>query len=934
MSTRKKLVLIDGHALAYRMFYALSTGLRTREGELTNAVYGFTRTLLELMLGEDRPDYLAVSFDVEPTFRNEMYAEYKGTREKMPEELGTQIGRIHEVLAAFNVPILIAENYEADDVLGTVARRATELGVDTLIITGDKDLLQLVDEHVHVQLPRFTQQGAHIFDIEKVKEEFGGLEPLQIIDYKGLVGDTSDNIPGVRGVGAKTATALLLEYGSLDGVYKNLDQVSGKKRRETLQESREIAFLSAKLARIVTDVPLDFNLEACVIQDFDANEAFQVFQKLEFHSFTSMLEQALAPPPEETSTQLSFLDDTAVTATVTAAPPTLSMEPKTKVYTIRTEGFLVDVIKKMESVERIAFDTETTSLDKMQAELVGISLSYEVDEAYYIPVGHQGDANQLPLEIVLAHLRPIMSNPEIAKIGHNIKYDAMVLAQHGLDVHPLSIDTMIAEWLLNPDSRIGLKEVAFARLGVKMTEITELIGKGRNQITFDQVRIDDAAPYAAADADLTLQLADLITPELSEQGLDPLFYDIEMPLVPVLVDMERAGVLVNVPFLEELSADLHHRLAEFEQGIYKIAGQEFNLNSTQQLSEVLFDTLGLPTEGLRKTKSGYYSTAASVLDSLQESDETGIIDAILRYRELEKLRSTYVDALPELVNPVTGRIHSSFNQTGAVTGRLSSSNPNLQNIPIRSEEGRRVRDAFIAAPGHVLIGADYSQVELRILAHVSSDDALIDAFRNDQDIHATTAAAVNHISLEEVTSTQRSFAKSVNFGLMYGMGAFRLARESGLTRDEAEAFIKAYFERFPKVRQYLDETKEKAKELGYVETLLGRRREFQAFQAESTGRQANLARQRAEREAINTPIQGTAADIIKIAMVKLHNALNEQKLAGKMILQVHDELLLEVPEEEADRTMQLVVEVMETAYPLDVPLKVDAHQGRHWGELK
>jgi DNA polymerase-1 len=571
----------------------------------------------------------------------------------------------------------------------------------------------------------------------------------------------------------------------------------------------------------------------------------------------------------------------------------------------------------------------------MAARLVGISLAVEPGEGYYIPVGHVGtDSPQLPLDQVVERLRPAMTNPSLAKIGHNIKYDAVVLGRHGLAVAPLSFDTMIAQWLIRPDSsrgKLGLKAMAFIRLGIEMTEITDLIGTGRSQITMDRVAIDLCAPYAAADADMTLRLYEPINRELIEHDLERLFNDIEMPLVPVLCAMEQAGVLVDTALLKQQSQELGGTLAALEDQICQIVGYKFNLNSPQQLSDALFGSLGISTQGMRKTRTGFYSTAADVLDSLRDQDTTGVTALLMQYRELEKLRSTYLDALPALVNPMTGRIHTSFNQTGAITGRLSSSDPNLQNIPIRTEQGRRVREAFIAAPGHRLIGADYSQVELRILAHVSGDEGLQQAFREDQDIHTSTAAAVYGIPLDQVSRGQRSFAKSVNFGLLYGMGAYRLARDSNLTLAEAEDFIKAYFERFPKVRHYLDQTRRMAIEHGYVETLLGRRRYFPEFQTQSVNRQ-DVAR--AEREAINMPIQGTAADIIKIAMTRLHHALRERGLKGRMILQVHDELLLEAPEDEVNETMILVKEVMEDAYPMDVPLRADLSVGQHWGEMK
>ncbi len=929
---RKRLVLIDGHGLAYRMFFAIQM-LTTRQMEPTNATYGFARTLVSLLNDEDPPDYLAVSFDTGRTFRHDRFEDYKGTREKMPDELQVQIGRIHEVLEAFNIPVLEAENYEADDVLGTVARLAGEMGVQTLIVTGDRDLLQLVDEHTAVQLPGHRSGEVQRFDPAAVEEQYG-LRPEQLVDFKALVGDKSDNIPGVTGVGEKTAVPLLQQYGTLQNLYDHLDEVTSTRARNALEQGREQAFLSYELARIVTDAPVELDLEACRTRDYDRQKVADIFRELEFRSLLAQVPGTEEQPLAEGQQLPLFGDLPPSTSTV----PTVQATSPTTTHIVQDEAALAALAEKLTSAPAIAFDTETTSTDQMRADLVGISLAVEPGEGYYIPVGHRvGDDPQLPLEVVIEHLRPALTDPGIPKYGHNIKYDAVIMERHGLKVDPLSFDTMIGEWLLRPGvsrGKLGLKSMAFVRLGVEMTEIEDLIGSGKKQITMDLVSIEQAAPYAAADADVTLRLQEQIRRELAEQGLEKLFYEVEMPLVPALAAMEQAGVLIDVDFLGEMSAELGEILGGLIDRIYELVGYQFNLNSTQQLSKALFEDLRLPTDGVRKTSSGRHSTAADVLDSLRERDTTGVIEAILEYREAEKLRSTYVDALPALVNPRTGRIHTSFNQTGAVTGRISSSDPNLQNIPIRTDLGRRVRYAFIAAPGHVLIAADYSQVELRVLAHVSGDEALRRAFHEDQDIHATTAAAIFDVPLDQVTGLQRGFAKSVNFGLLYGMGAFRLARESGLTLAEAESFIETYFARFPRVREYLDGTRRMAAEKGYVETLLKRRRYFPALHAESAGRQAEVARRAAEREAINMPIQGTAADIIKIAMVRLHHALRERGLKSRMILQVHDELVLEAPHEETDQATELVVEVMENAYPLDVPLRVDVSAGPNWGDIK
>lgn len=929
--TTRKLILIDGHALAYRMFFALPLeAFSTKSGEPTNATYGFTRTLLELILAPNPPEYLAVSFDVGATFRDDLFADYKGTREKMPDELSLQIERIKQVVQALNIPVLELEGYEADDVLGTIAQQAKTQQVPVHIITGDRDLLQLVDENTQVELPSRANRPPELYDETAVIERFG-VRPNQIVDWKALVGDSSDNIPGVRGIGEKTATKLLNEYGTLDVLYEHITAIKGSMRTK-LEEGKDNAYLSYKLARIVTDAPITLELETCRTQDFDAQTVLHLFNQLEFRTLTTMLHGkvgSVTTPPEHTPGQ----------------PPTVTR-------IVRTPDELAALVQELNNAQVISFDLETTGLDKMSADIVGICLAVRPPAAYYIPVGHLAGAaqaasgqmnlfatpsalapDQLPLSTVLDALRPPLTNPDIAKIAHNAKFDYAILHRHGLTVTPITFDTMIAEWLTDPASKHkGLKDLSRHRLSVEMTDIEKLIGKGSGQKSFAEVPIETAAPYGAADADMTLRLMTPLRNEIQEKGLDQVLA-LEMPLIPVLTAMEQAGIGVDITFLRQMSQDLDARLQTLERDIHQIAGEPFNINSTQQLSDVLFKKLGLSVEGLRKTSSGYYSTAAHVLEELQDADKTGIVRALLEYRELGKLKSTYVDALPQMINAQTGRIHTSFNQTGAVTGRLASSAPNLQNIPIRSEVGQQIRRGFVARPGWLFLAADYSQVELRILAHASQDEALLAAFRQDQDIHRTTAAAVYSINVDDVTYNQRRFAKAVNFGLIYGMGAFRLSRDSELTLAEAENYIKEYFGRFPGIRRYLDETKETAKKQGFVETLLGRRRYFPVFQTQAGGhnRQAWL---RAEREAINHPIQGTAADIIKIAMLRLHDTLAARNYQARMLLQVHDELLLEVPETELDEVRSLMIEVMSNAFQLDVPLKVEASVGANWLELK
>ncbi|MGQ9851173.1 MAG: DNA polymerase I [Aggregatilineaceae bacterium] len=934
--SRPTLVLIDGHALAYRMFFALPVqGFQTKTGEPTNAVYGFARTLLDIL--DERPDYLAVTFDQGLSGRGERYPDYKGTRDKMPDDLRLQLDRIRELVTAFNIPILELDGYEADDVIGSIAPQAEAQGVDVRIITGDRDMLQLLSERTTVQLPAKRQgNGPEVWDMARFRAEYG-LEPAQLVELKGLMGDTSDNIPGVKGVGEKTATKLISEYGSVAGVYEHLDEIKGA-LREKLAAERDNALLSRDLAQIRRDVPVSLDLDACVAQDYRYEEVERLFRTLEFRSLIDRL-----PRPQEVHQQLSMFD---VQQQVTAA-----RQAGVDYDVIDTPEALARLVERVSAAPTLAFDVETTSTDQMRARLVGIALAVEDGRGYYIPVGHippnapadqsaqpdlldEHTPRQLPLETVLEALRPALTGAKVAKVGHNAKYDLVVLRRYGIDVTPITFDTMVAEWLSDPSSRnLGLKALAWVRTGVHMTPIEDLIGSGRDQITMDRVPVEKAAAYAAADAAMTLRLMGILRPELEERQGWKLFTEIEMPLIPVLADMEMAGVLLDVDYLHTLSADLGERLSALEQQAYDLSGGygKFNLGSPRQINEVLFEKLRLPTAGLRKTTHGF-TTEAGTLEALRGLHP--IVDVILQWRELSKLKSTYVDALPALVNPHTGRVHTNYNQTGTVTGRLSSSDPNLQNIPVRTEEGRRVRQAFIAPAGHKLLSVDYSQVELRILAHYSKDPALLQAFRDGVDIHRATAAAVYGIPLEQVTYEQRRFAKAVNFGLMYGMGAYRLARDSNLTLAEAEDFIAAYFARFPGVRAYLDEARARAARLGYVETLLGRRRYFPELD-EKLGRKVGVqARQRAEREAVNMPIQGTAADIIKIAMINLSQALRQGRHQAQMILQVHDELVLEVPDDELPRVVPLVVEVMESAFTLDAPLVAEASVGLNWAEME
>jgi DNA polymerase-1 len=906
--------IIDGHALAYRQFFALPVAsFSTRAGEPTNAVYGFARTLLDIM-ERNKPEYIAVSFDQGLSGRDELYGEYKGTREKMPGELATQIERIVQLVRAFNMPVLEKEGCEADDVIGSVVGQAEAQGADVRVVTGDRDILQLLSDHTTVQIPRRNEADV-VFDVAMFREEYG-LEPIQLIDLKGLVGDTSDNIPGVRGIGDKTATKLLQEYGTIENLYEHIGEIKGANQQKLI-DGRESAFLSKRLATILRDLPITLDLQACVSHDYDVRQVDELFSVLEFRSLRDRLPRA--------GEQLSLFDMGGV-----SVKPAEPSAPVAETVIVKDQAGLDALVKVLQTAPSISFDTETTSTDQMIAQLVGISLAVDGNTGYYIPVGH-ANGEQLPLKTVIDALRPALTDPNIPKYAHNADYDLVVLQRYGIDVSPITFDTMIAEWLRSPDSKfLGLKNLARQELDVHMTEITELIGSGKKQITMDKVDIEQAAPYAAADAAITHRLVDFLRPKLEELELIDLFNTLEMPLIPVISAMERAGVVLDTRHLAHLSEQMSGMLARLEDEIYAVSGYgRFNINSPKQLNDVLFGKLGLSVEGLRKTSHGY-STDAAVLDSLR--GQHPIINHILEYREISKLKGTYVDALPLLINPQTGRVHTSYNQAGASTGRLSSSNPNLQNIPIRTELGREVRRAFVAPAGMKLLSCDYSQVELRILAHVSGDKTLLDAFAQGQDIHAATAAAVYGVPIEQVTKEQRSFAKRVNFGLIYGMGAFRLARDSELTLAEAREFINTYFARLPGVEAYLEGSKQQARQ-GPVRTLFGRRREFAILRtANQSSNHQDV--QAAERVAINMPIQGTAADIMKRAMIDVYQELNRRQLASRLILQVHDELVLEVPEDEIAETRELVVSLMESACQLDAPLKANAQIGDNWQDMQ
>lgn len=919
------LYLIDGHALAYRTYFALTASggesFKTRSGEPTAGVFGFASVLLRL-LEQDQPEYLGVAFDTGKTFRDDLFPQYKATRAKMPDDLRIQMERIRQMVDAFHFPRLEMEGFEADDVLGSIALQAVAKGLGVKIITGDRDLLQLVNQRIIVNLAGSKLSEARDFTPQDVIS-YLGVRPEQVIEYKGLVGDPSDNIPGVHGVGEKTATSLLAQFNTLEDIYAHLDELPGRVKTR-LEDGRDMAFLSRNLATIRTDLRLLFNLDNARTDHINFQAVEALFQELEFRTLLRRLHDLPQSAARGARGQQLNLFETRP-ATVGEAP---FYQPE--VIVVDTPDELQKLQTRLEKANQISLDTETTSTDPLRADLVGISLAIRPGEGYYIPIGHRAATRQLPIQQVLEALRPALTNQYKQKIGHNLKFDALVLIQHGLRPGPLTFDTMIAEWLVDPGSRnLGLKNMAEYYLGIAMAHIEELIGKGKNQRSMAEVPVEKTAPYAAADAEVVLQLVPILQSQMEEHNAVGLFHELEMPLLPILADMELTGIVLDQPFFSQMSTELATRMREIEDQIFGAVGRPFNINSTQQLSKVLFETLHLePPDRGKRTASGHFSTSVDVLEELQGKHL--VVDMVLEYRELAKLKSTYVDALPLQINPRTGRVHTSYNQTGSVTGRLASSEPNLQNIPTRTELGRRVREGFIAAPGTSLLSIDYSQIELRIVAHMSGDEAMLAAFRAGEDIHTTTAAAIYGISRDQVTKEQRRHSKAINFGLIYGMSAFGLRRTTDLTLAESEDFVTAYFHQFPGVKHYLDGIRRLAAEQGYVETILGRRRYFPNLR-----NQANInLKNREEREAINAPIQGTAADIIKLAMIRLPAALNQAGLKTRLLLQVHDELVLEAPLSELLEAAALVKNVMENALPLSIPLLTEARWGANWSQLQ
>ncbi len=890
MEKEKTIYLIDGTAYIYRAYHAIR-GLSNSKGLPTNAIFGFTRMLIKLM--EDRsPEYVAMFFDAKgPTFRHEMYKDYKANRPPMPEDMLVQLPYIKEVTAAFNLPIIEMSGFEADDLIGTTARLAERKGYSVVIVTGDKDFIQLVSDKIAIWDP----MKDNTIGLQSIKEKFG-IEPHQMIDVQGLSGDTADNIPGVPGIGQKTALTLIKTYRSMQGVYEELDTITQKKQRENLENFKDQAFLSRKLVTIDTAVPISLNPAKFKVTDPERKKLTEIFKNLEFRQ----LQQAF---PEQAD--LSRKDYRA----------------------IMNIADLQKLISRLETAGRFALDTETTSTNPMQAKLVGVSFSLCAHQAVYIPCAHNylGAPKQLDLKTVLDRLRPVLENPEIEKIGQNIKYDWMVLARHGINLAGVAFDTMLASYLLDPSKRAhNLDQIALDFLGHKTITFEQVAGKGKNAVLFSKVALDKATPYACEDADITLMAYDVLNPKLKELGLDELMASVEMPLVPVLMQMEMRGTGLDVKRLHELSGSFKQQLDALEGSIYSLAGESFNINSSRQLGRILFEKLKLPVQKKTKKKTGY-STDVNVLTTLAEYHELPAF--ILRHRTLAKLKSTYSDALIEQVNPRTGRIHTSYNQTVTATGRLSSSNPNLQNIPIRTEEGRKIRKAFVPCRGWHLVSADYSQIELRILAHYSEDDILIKAFMEDEDIHTRTACEVFQVTPEVLTTELRRQAKAINFGIIYGMSAFGLSKQLEISRKMAQTFIDQYFDRYRGVKRFLDQTIAEARLTQQTSTLLGRIRILTDINSSN-----HIIRQAAERTALNTPIQGSAADLIKVAMIQVSQALQEKKLESAMVLTVHDELVFEVPSDELKAVTRLVKDIMEGVWELKVPLKINIAHGHNWDE--
>ena len=923
--TDKRLFLLDAYALIYRAYYGLIKNPRINsKGVNTSAIFGFVNTLEEV-LRKENPTHIAVGFDpAGPTFRHEAFEQYKAQREETPEVIRQSVPVIKEIIRAYNIPLIEVAGYEADDVIGTLAKEAEKAGFDTYMMTPDKDYGQLVSPHIFIYKPLFGG-NFEVRGVEEVTAKYGIERPEQVIDILGLMGDASDNIPGCPGIGEKTAMKLVQEFGSIENLLAGTEKLKGATKTKIESHTEEIKF-SKFLATIKTDVPVTFDEEALRRSPVDEEALRKIFEELEFRNLAERIlgkNTPTSPAAESAPVQGSLFDLFATEGTSEEKYSTLrDVNSTTHTYQLfNKEEDMVRLAHTLETCQKFAFDTETTGIEPMTAELVGMSFAIDEGEAYYVPV----PAEKAAAERIVNIFKKALENPASQKIGQNIKYDYIMMRRYGVRPAGAFFDTMVAHYLLQPEQRHNMDYLAEIYLGYKTIHIEELIGpKGKGQRSMRDVAPEQVCPYAAEDADITLQLKNRLEAELAREGMEPLFYDIEMPLVRVLAEMEICGVRIDTEALRRSSADLGKRLAAIEQEIYELAGTPFNISSARQVGEILFERLKID-EKARKTKTGQYSTTEEVLEKLRYRHP--VVDKILTYRGLRKLLSTYIDALPELINPATGKIHTSFNQTVTATGRLSSSNPNLQNIPIRDDEGREIRRAFIPEEGALFFSADYSQIELRIMAHLSGDPAMTEAFVSGHDIHAATAAKIYKVGIDEVTKEMRRKAKTANFGIIYGISTFGLAERLNIPRSEAKQLIDGYFETFPRVKQYMEQSIEVAREKGYVETLNGRKRMLPDINSHNS-----VVRGYAERNAINAPIQGSAADIIKIAMVRIFDRFEREGLQAKMILQVHDELNFTVPLSEIDTVSRIVKEEMERAATLRVPLIADTGTGSNWLE--
>ena len=929
----EKLFLLDAYALIYRAYYAFIKNPRINsKGMNTSAIFGFINTLADL-LKRQQPTHLGVAFDPSgPTFRHEAYEAYKAQREETPEAIRLSVPIIKEIITAYHIPILEVAGYEADDVIGTLATRAGEKGIQTYMMTPDKDYGQLVGPNVFMYRPRYGDKDFDVLGVEEVKEKFGIARPEQVIDLLGLMGDSSDNIPGCPGVGEKTAQKLIAEFGSIENLLANTDQLKGALKKKVEEHVEEIKF-SRFLATIKTDVPIELDMDSLLVQEPDEEKLRTLFEELEFRN---LAERILKSEKSASSNKKEVKKDDSPTLFQTdffglfeeesADEPKSSnlksLENTTYNYQlVDTKEKRTELLGILRTKDFLVLDTETTGTEPLSSELVGMSFSVSEGEAWYIPV----PADRAEATAIVEEFRDVLTNPRITKVGQNIKYDLLMLAQYGVWLQGPLFDTMVAHYVLSPELHHGMDYLAEVLLQYRTIPIEQLIGpKGKNQKNMRDLDPEEVYKYACEDADVTLRLKNVLEKQLREQGAYELFRDVEMPLVPVLAQMEFNGVRIDTNALRETSVLYTERLQEIEQEIYALAGTSFNIASPKQVGEVLFDTLKISTK-VKKTKGGQYSTSEEVLESLR--DKHPVVEKILDYRGLKKLLGTYIDALPALINPRTGRIHTSFNQTVTSTGRLSSSNPNLQNIPIRHEDGREIRRAFIPDDGCEFFSADYSQIELRIMAHLSGDVNMMEAFRLGQDIHTATAAKVYKVPLEEVTREQRSKAKTANFGIIYGISAFGLSERMHVPVKEAKELIEEYFQTYPQVKAYMDSSITLAREKGYTETICRRRCYLPDINSHNA-----VVRGYAERNAINAPIQGSAADIIKVAMANIHQRFLREGIRSKMLVQVHDELNFSVLPEERDRVHRIVIEEMEGAFLMQVPLQADCGWGKNWLE--